>query len=139
MKKVLMLIGVIAFASCSTVFSENEYGVTVTSSPESAKFAIYNSDNIKVHAGRTPARVQLEASEGYFQKAKYTVKFEKEGYEPTTTQLKGKLGSSYFANILFIGGGGLIAGLIIDPATGNMWYLPKFVSGNLTEKEEVKK
>jgi len=139
MKKVLMIIGVLAFASCSTVFSENEYGVTVTSSPESAKFHIYNSDNIKVHTGRTPARVQLESSEGYFQKAKYTVKFEKEGYEPTTTQLKGKLGGSYFANILLGGAGIIFGGLIIDPATGNMWYLPKFVSGNLTEIKEVSK
>jgi hypothetical protein len=139
MKKAIIIMGLMAFSSCSTIFSENEYGVTITSSPEQARFTVYDEDNQKLHSGRTPARVSLEASNGYFSKAKYTVKYEKLGYITTTSNINAKLGSSYFANVLGLGFGIIVGGLIVDPATGNMWYLPKFTSGNMSEVETVEK
>lgn len=68
--------------------------------------------------GCTPASVMLKASEGYFKKASYQVKFTKEGYEEKVIPLTCKVDGWYFGNIVF---GGLIGFLIVDPATGAMY------------------
>ncbi|WP_317704481.1 hypothetical protein [Methylomarinovum caldicuralii] len=129
-----LLVLVIAFvmSGCASIISDSTYPVTINSSPNGAEFEIKDEDGMIVHKGRTPAMVTLSASSGYFDCADYTIIFKKKGYEPQMTTLSCKLDGWYIGNILF---GGLIGFLIIDPATGAMWKLPKIVSVSLYEKQ----
>ena len=75
---------------------------------------------VNVYEGLSPSIVKLDASSGFFSKASYLVKFEKEGYQLKTCQITSKIDGWYFGNILL---GGLIGMLIVDPATGAMYKL----------------
>lgn len=115
---------------CSTIVSDSTYPVSIQSSPANSEFVIKDQDGIVIHQGKTPTSVTLESSHGYFQKAKYTITFKKEGFKDTSHTLVAGLDGWYIGNILF---GGLIGLLIVDPATGAMWKLPEETSANLAQ------
>jgi hypothetical protein len=122
-KKFILLILASLLSSCASIVSKSNYDVSVTSSPSEAKFSITKSDGVVVHSGRTPAIVSLASGNGYFSKAHYVFKFEKNGYETKTHTLSPSINGWYWGNILF-GVGGLIGLLIVDPITGAMYKLP---------------
>jgi hypothetical protein len=117
----LLLIGIIfLFSSCASIVSKSSYPISINSTPSEAKIIITDKKGIEVYSGNTPATMKLKAGSGFFGKAHYQVKFEKDGYDTKTVPVHFKLDGWYFGNIVF---GGLIGMLIVDPATGAMYKL----------------
>lgn len=133
MKKLfsVVLIGmcIVACTGCATIVSDSRYPVTITSSPNEAAIVIKNRSNMPVFSGKTPAVVNLEASDGFFKKASYTITFSKPGFEDSMYTLTSTLDGWYWSNIFL---GGILGMVIIDPATGAMWKLDPQVSVELT-------
>lgn len=123
---------VISISGCASIIGKSSYAVTVKSNPDGTHFVVKNESGEAVHSGETPSTVTLNSSTGYFQKAKYTIVFSKEGYTDQTIPLVSGLDGWYFGNILL---GGLIGMLIVDPITGAMWKLPENAAGNLVKKD----
>ena len=117
---------------CASIVSDSTYPVSIRSNPDNSSFAIYDEKGDKVHSGRTPTTVTLKAGDGYFSKAKYTLKFKKNGYEEQTVSLNPELDGWYIANIL-LGFPGLIGILVIDPISGAMFKLPETVQSDLSK------
>ncbi|QSX37365.1 hypothetical protein [Shewanella sedimentimangrovi] len=124
-KATLIALGLALTTGCSSIVSQSEYPVAISSTPDSAKFTITNRKGIDVQTGVTPSTIILKASAGYFQGESYTITLTKEGYEPKTFTLRSTVDGWYFGNFLF---GGLLGLLIVDPATGAMYKLPDTVS-----------
>lgn len=110
------------FSGCASIVSKSQYPVAIKTSPSGANFTIRNKSGVIVHRGKTPQTVTLDAGDGYFSGATYTVDFKKANYESTSTIIDSSVDGWYsVGNILF---GGIIGWLIVDPATGAMWELP---------------
>jgi hypothetical protein len=121
MNKAITFLGLIFLlltTSCATIFSTNRYAVSIQSSPEETDITIVDRDGQEVYFGKTPTIVELDASAGYFRRANYVVKFEKEGYHSAVATITTGIDGWYFANIVI---SGIIGFLIIDPATGAMY------------------
>lgn len=135
MKKIILamclVVSLFAFTGCATVVSDSKYPVTISSDPQDAKITITDKSNRVVYVGNTPANVTLESGAGFFSKASYTIKFEKEGYEPSIYTLTGTLDGWYWGNLLI---GGVLGMVIIDPMTGAMWKLDPSVAIDLGQK-----
>jgi len=104
-------------SGCASIVSHSSWPVAVNSSPPGATVTIKNEDGVTIHQAPTPFTITLQASDGYFDGADYTLETK---YGITT--LSSSLNPWYVGNIVF---GGLIGLLIVDPATGAMWKLPK--------------
>ncbi len=116
----LLIATVVLTTGCASIFSKSIYPVSINSTPSEAKITIENSSKLRVYEGVTPATVRLNSSEGFFKKATYSIKFEKEGHATKTISIQSKLDGWYFGNLLI---GGFLGMLIIDPATGAMFAL----------------
>ena len=115
---------------CASIVSDSHYPISVTSEPTGAHFEVRNSSGLVVQSGTTPATVSLESGDGYFSGADYTVNFKKEGYDSQALTIESSIDGWYWANIGF---GGLIGMLIVDPATGAMYKLPKVLNTGLNK------
>ena len=123
--KILLSLTIIGLSSCSSIVSKSDYPVSFTS-PKPVSIKIQSKDSGKiVYQGQTPTVTTLSASDGFFKPAKYDV-ITSRGSQPLNATMDGW----YAGNILF---GGIIGALIVDPATGAMWKLPKEVPVSLTE------
>jgi len=121
-KKATLAILIGAFSTgCSSIISESQYPVNFTSSPSGAEIIITNQSGVILHTGTTPETITLNAGDGFFKGAKYTINYKYEGLEKTTI-LDSGVDGWYLGNILF---GGIIGLLIVDPATGAMFTLPE--------------
>ncbi|AHW58864.1 hypothetical protein [Draconibacterium orientale] len=135
MKRKLITMGlltglIIMLSGCASIVSKSSYPFSINSYPSEAKIIITNNNSYEIFSGTTPATIKLRASDGYFTKAQYQVKFTKEGYETKTVPVYFKLDGWYFGNIIF---GGLIGLLIVDPATGAMYKIDtEFLNETLT-------
>lgn len=129
--KVVVVLLCLCMTGCASILSKSQYPVTITSRPEGAHFTVKDTDGIVVHNGSTPSTVSLNASRGYFQPARYTIKWEAAGCEKQSTIITAKIDGWYFGNLLL---GGLIGMLVVDPVTGAMWTLPPTVSATLVEE-----
>ena len=109
----------IAEPGCASIMSKSVYPVIITSEPTHADITILDKKDKAIYEGRTPTTVELKASRGWFQPAKYQVKVSLAGHNERTIPIKQKLDGWYvFGNILV---GGLIGWVIVDPITGAMW------------------
>jgi len=136
MKKAILIGTLIAgLSGCSSIVSQSEYAVVIASNPDAANFTVVNKTGQQVHSGVTPATVTLKSSSGYFKGEAYTVTFKKEGYSEKTFTMTSTVDGWYFGNILF---GGLIGMLIVDPATGAMYNLPKRVDVSLDQSVSMR-
>ncbi|MBC7001036.1 hypothetical protein BIZ37_00590 [Photobacterium sp. BZF1] len=136
MKKLLVAasLSAVILTGCASIVSDSKYPVSVGSSPSSAHFVIKNENGRIIHEGRTPATITLNASNGYFDGADYTIIYDKDGFEPVTQTITSSVDGWYAGgNILF---GGLIGWLVVDPATGAMWKLPAEDSATLPALSE---
>jgi len=117
--------------SCASIVSKSSYPISINSAPSNSKVTVTNKRGIEVFKGNTPANVSLAAGNGFFSKANYQIKFEKEGYESKIVPVEFKIDGWYFGNILI---GGFLGFLIIDPATGAMFKLDTdFINETLTQ------
>ena len=115
---------------CSSIISDSNYPVSFTSTPQGAGVEVVDENGQIVFRGRTPTTITLSSSNGYFDKASYTVNANAQGYGKTTMPLEASIDGWYFGNLLF---GGFIGMLVVDPVTGNMWNLPESVHLNLNK------
>ncbi|NNP76100.1 hypothetical protein A7P54_06645 [Acinetobacter sp. Ac_3412] len=122
MKKLSVIFGVVALSlsGCASIISGKTQTMTFQSTPELSDITILNRDGKKIHVGKAPITVSLNRGAGFFVPERYTVIFEKEGYEKKEVKVTPSMNGWYIGNILF---GGIIGLLIIDPATGAMYSL----------------
>ncbi|MDO4224271.1 MAG: PEGA domain-containing protein [Bergeyella zoohelcum] len=106
--------------SCASIVSKSSWPIMISSNPSEAKLTITDKKGVDIYTGFTPTTIKLKSGSGFFGKARYQVKIEKEGYQTKVVPVEFKLNGWYFGNILF---GGFIGLLIIDPATGAMYRL----------------
>ncbi|MEB6480613.1 hypothetical protein [Acinetobacter vivianii] len=122
MKKISLLYGavVLSLSGCASIISGKTQTMTFQSTPELSDITILNRDGKKIHVGKAPVTVSLNRGAGFFVPERYTVIFEKDGYEKKEIKVTSSMNGWYIGNILF---GGIIGLLIIDPATGAMYSL----------------
>lgn len=130
---IAVLAGVAALSGCASIVSDSKYPVSIQSDAPETMVVIKNRRGQQVHRGVAPLQVTLNAGNGFFSKAKYSIDFEKEGYVSSRQSLDASLDGWYIGNIIF---GGLIGILLVDPATGAMWKLPESTTGNLVMTPE---
>lgn len=128
--KATVLASVVAMAGCASILSNSQYPVVLKTTPSGASFKIVNKDGQVIHSGVTPSTVTLKSGRGFFSGERYTVTYRKAGFNDVTTVIDSTLDGWYLGNLLF---GGLIGLLVVDPATGAMWALPKEDNGFLSE------
>lgn len=121
MKQFLLVLALFTMSSCASIVSESEYPVSIQSSPSDTRFMIKDEQENIVYSGRTPNLTKLEASDGYFSKAHYTVEFVN-GEKKIQKQLTPTLDNWYWGNVLL---GGIIGWFFVDPVTGAMYELPE--------------
>ena len=127
---IFLIIPVVLISGCATVFSKQSYPVNLKSAPEGASFSIKNSYGTELLSGKTPAVVELDASEGFFEKARYRVIFEKEGYMPKEMLIENDVDGWFIAGI-FLGG---LVSIVVDGATGAMYKIKtRDVNANLNK------
>ncbi|EXB46096.1 hypothetical protein [Acinetobacter sp. 1000160] len=122
MKKISLFCGavVLSLSGCASIISGKTQTMTFQSTPELSDITILNRDGKKIHVGKAPVTVSLNRGAGFFVPERYTVIFEKEGYEKKEITVSSSVNGWYVGNILF---GGILGLLIIDPATGAMYSL----------------
>src|SRR5690606_1944201 len=124
---------VLALTGCASILGDNQYPVSINSSPSGVAFEISNRSGRVIHSGTTPGTVTLDSSAGYFKGEKYTIRFSQNGYTETSAPLSSQVSGWYWGNILF---GGLVGMLIVDPVTGSMYRLPPEVNVNLQPQSD---
>lgn len=105
---------------CASIVSKSNYPLMVNSIPQNANLTVTNKKGVDIYKGKTPTSLMLKAGAGFFSKASYLLKFEKDGYQTKTIPVEMTFDGWYVGNLIF---GGLIGMLIVDPATGAMWKL----------------
>jgi hypothetical protein len=118
----IMILGCMAMLStgCASIVSKGKYPVSIITEPAAAKIEIKDQHGVVRFAGTSPATAILDAGNGYFTRARYTVTASKDGYNPATMPLQNSIDGWYWGNILV---GGLVGLLLVDPITGAMFEL----------------
>ena len=131
MKKIfLILTSCLFLSSCATVMRENNQSIPIKSNLDQVNIQIFDKNNTLIFSGKTPTTVNLKTSKsGYFNPQKYKVVASKPGYPSITTEIDWHVSGWYYIGNLVIGG--LIGYLIIDPITGDMYYLDEEVNLNM--------
>lgn len=131
MKKIIAIAGVFMLSACSTIMRDNSQTVSITSDTEKVNVKIVDRKGKLVVDEQTPINTTLKTScDGYFSPQKYTITASKEGFETQTTTLDWHVSKWYGWGNLAVGG--LIGYLIVDPITGDMYYLDEEVHLNMT-------
>lgn len=122
MKKLLICSVALLLASCATIMRDNKDTVAIKSNVEDVDIKILNQDGECIFEGKTPTTTVLKTSQvGYFSPEKYKVIATKNGYKTQMTEIDWHVSTWYIAgNLVF---GGLLGYLIIDPISGDMYYL----------------
>lgn len=105
---------------CASIVSKSRYPVSITTEPAAAKIEVKDQDGVVRFTGTSPATAMLDAGNGYFSRARYTVTASKEGFDTATMPLQTSIDGWYWGNIAV---GGLIGLLIVDPLTGAMYEI----------------
>src|SRR5215203_1839811 len=115
-----LIASALLFGSCATIVSKTSYPVRIDSAPQKANVTVTDRKGREIYNGLTPANITLKSGAGFFQKAIYTITFNKPGFKERSIEVNATLNGWYFGNLVF---GGLIGMLIVDPATGAMYRL----------------
>jgi len=122
-RRVFGALGVVVVSlsmGCATIVSPSRFPVGISSTPPAAKIKVTNKDGRIISDSSTPISLTLDSGNGYFSRAEYHVRFEKDGYLPHEEVIRSSFNGWYVGNILF---GGLIGFLIVDPISGAMWEI----------------
>lgn len=137
MKKVFLTLIIILFAgftvSCATIMRDNSQPVPIKANVDKVDIRIINKKGETVFEGQTPTVLTLNAAEkyGYFNPEKYTVIASKNGFKTQHTIIDWHISGWYIVgNLIF---GGLVGYLLIDPISGDMYYLDKEVNLNMSK------
>ena len=135
MKKLFLILTLGLFvgllSSCATVMRENSQSIPIKVNVDKVDIKLVDKNGQTVFEGQTPTTVNLKTSlNGYFNPQKYTVIASKDGYKTHTSVLDWHVSGWYYVgNLVF---GGILGYLIIDPITGDMYYLDEEVNLNMT-------
>lgn len=110
-------------SGCASIVSPSHYNVPFDSDPQGATLTVKDRAGTLYFQGTTPTTVALKPGAGYFRSANYSISFSKPGYKTETVSLPATINSAYIVGNFFFGG--WLGWLVIDPATGAMWTLPK--------------
>jgi hypothetical protein len=124
----------VLISGCATIVGDKTQLMPVSSTPSDAFISIIDEKGTEVFKGTTPTTVTLPKSDGsYWGKKSYTVKINKEGYEPQIIPITASANGWYIGgNLIF---GGLIGYFIVDPLNGAMYKLsPEQITTTLGEK-----
>lgn len=117
MKKIYLsftiLITVLIFTSCATIFKGSSQDISIKSTPDKANIVIKTMGGVEVYTGVTPTTTSLS------KKREYLVTIKLDGYKESTVQITQSLQGWFWGNLLC---GGVI-GMIIDYTSGSMWDL----------------
>ncbi|MBQ3033877.1 MAG: hypothetical protein IJD28_05825 [Deferribacterales bacterium] len=116
----------LSLISCATIMRDSEQSVRFyPTNVDNVNLKVTDKKGEKVYEGTAPVVLPLLAGDvGYFDAQRYKIEATKEGYQTEIIELNSKISAWYMANLLF---GGLIGFLIIDPMSGDMFYLDKEV------------
>lgn len=122
MKRLLIALTLSATLSgCSTIMNDRMTDVQITSEPSGQHFSITDEDGQRVATGVTPAKVNLDAAAGFFDGQTYQVAYDK----GPTVELDSHVTPWYWVGFCI----SVVSGLMVDPATGDMFSLPDNVNG----------
>ena len=122
MKRLLLTAAILSASGCASIVSDHTYPVAI-SGADHTPYKIKNEYGVPIASGYTPNMVTLDAHDGFFSGADYVAEVTSE-CGTSTTPINSSMDGWYIGNLLF---GGIIGFLIIDPATGAMWKMPKTV------------
>jgi len=124
--KILLIISLtIISTSCASILSRKTYLVSLESNPSESNVVVTDMHGNKIYHGKTPSTVSLDASQGFFKRAYYTLSYTKEGYNEMTMPITFGVDGLYWANLfgfLFLPVG-IIGFLIVDPLTGSVYRI----------------
>lgn len=135
MKKLRMVLTIgllsVVLSACATIMRDNSQTVPITASTDSVDIKIADKNGKVIFEGQTPASVNLKtAAGGYFDPQEYTITASKDGFKNQTAIIDWHVSAWYWAgNVAF---GGIVGYLLIDPITGDMYYLDENVHLNMT-------
>ena len=98
-----MVLSLALATGCSSIVSESQYPVLISSNPSQANFVLQNRAGVTVHSGRTPTTVTLSASSGFFKGETYNLVLNKDGYDEKTIEIQSTVDGWYFANSYWLG------------------------------------
>ena len=126
-----ILFCLLLLSGCATVMRDDTQIVPIQSNVEGVNIEVINSQGAVVYTGKTPVSVDLKtAKDGYFNPESYLIKASKDGYSTQYTPVDSHVSNWYwFGNLVF---GGLIGWFIVDPLTGDMYYLDEVANVNMT-------
>lgn len=129
MKRFLVLM-LFLLSGCATIIRDSNQAVPIQANIDDVNIEIKNSKGSIVYSGRAPTTVWLKTSEGgYFKPEKYYIKASKQGYATQYTTIDWHVSLWYWlGNLVF---GGLIGWFIVDPLTGDMYYLDDIATINM--------
>lgn len=121
MKRLLVALALSTLLTgCSTVMNSRYTDVTVTSATPGTSYTVTDEDGQRVHTGTTPEHVTLDAAAGFFDGQTYQVAYG----TGETVELDSHTTGWYWLGFCI----SVVSGLMVDPATGDMWTLPGEVS-----------
>ena len=127
MKKLFLILTIGVFAgflsSCATVMRENSQSIPIKANVDKVDIKLVDKNGQTVFEGQTPTTVNLNPQ-------KYTVIASKDGYKTQTSVIDWHVSGWYYVGNLALGG--IIGYLVIDPITGDMYYLDEEVNLNMT-------
>lgn len=120
---VLLLCAASLSSGCATIMEGGDEDVMIESRPSGADFVVRNESGEIVARGETPATVNLERGDAWFDGEEYTVECTVDGHKGTQV-LETELSDYYTGNLVF-GLASVIGFLTVDPATGAMWQFER--------------
>jgi hypothetical protein len=120
-KTILAAACILLGTGCASIVDGRDKRVKLNSNPPGAKVTVTDKKGKTVAIQQTPGEIRLKRSSGFFVPAKYTFRYELDGYYPSQVNVDANLNPWYLGNVVL---GGLLGILIVDPATGAMWTIP---------------
>lgn len=120
MKTLIAAALLISLTGCSTIMNDRITDVSVLSEPSGQRYSITDEDGKHVRTGTTPDQIKLDAAAGFFDGQTYQVAYG----TGETVELDSHTTGWYWLGFCI----SVVSGLMVDPATGDMWTLPPEVS-----------
>ena len=127
---IYLLIGLLS--GCSTIITESEFDVQITSTPSDTAVVVRDVDSQIIEEGLTPAVFTLRSYGNGFDPAQYRIELLDDKQITHEENLRANVSPSVFGNLLF-GVAGVVT-VLIDVYTGAMYDLPKAIHIDLNQQ-----
>lgn len=140
MKKLFLFLTICIVAgfisACATIMRDNSQAIPIKANVEKVDIKITNKAGEVIFEGQTPTTITLKtaAKGGYFNPEKYIIVASKDGFQTQSKVIDWHVSGWYWAGNFVIGG--ILGYLIIDPLTGDMYYLDEEVNLNMASTKK---